>query len=50
MVQRNQAANMAGIWAAGDITTGSNSFRQIVTACAEGAVAVENIFSFLRKK
>ncbi len=36
--------NIKGIWAAGDITTGSNSFRQIITACSEGAIAAESIF------
>jgi len=38
-----------GIWAAGDITTGSNKFKQIVTAAAEGAIAVNSIQKFLKK-
>jgi thioredoxin reductase (NADPH) len=37
-----------GIWAAGDITTGSNKLRQIVTAAAEGAIASESISRFLK--
>ncbi|MEA1937379.1 MAG: FAD-dependent oxidoreductase [Patescibacteria group bacterium] len=45
----DQITSQKGVWAAGDITTNSNSFRQIITACAEGAVAVENIFKFLSK-
>ena len=39
-----------GVWAAGDITTGSNNFRQILTACAEGAIAINSIYKFLRSK
>lgn len=38
-----------GIWAAGDITNGSNKFRQIITAAAEGAIAANSIQKFLKK-
>jgi len=38
-----------GIWAAGDITDGSNKFKQIVTAASEGAIAANSIQQFLRK-
>ncbi len=38
-----------GIWAAGDITNGSNKFCQIVTAAAEGAIAANSIQKFLKK-
>ncbi|TSD02343.1 MAG: Uncharacterized protein Athens071425_12 [Parcubacteria group bacterium Athens0714_25] len=38
-----------GIWAAGDITTGSNKFKQIVTAAAEGAIATASIQKHLKK-
>ncbi|MFA6105650.1 MAG: FAD-dependent oxidoreductase [Patescibacteria group bacterium] len=44
----DQTTNKKGIWAAGDITTGSNSFRQIVTACSEGAIATQDIFKYLK--
>jgi len=37
-----------GIWAAGDITTGSNKFKQIITAASEGAIAVQSIQKFLK--
>ncbi len=47
VVDAGQATNIKGIWAAGDITTASNNLRQIVTACAEGAIAAESIFKFL---
>jgi thioredoxin reductase (NADPH) len=40
--------NIEGIWAAGDITTSSNGFRQIITACAEGAIAAQSIYKYLR--
>ncbi|MEI8343736.1 MAG: FAD-dependent oxidoreductase [Candidatus Moraniibacteriota bacterium] len=38
-----------GIWAAGDITTGSDKFKQIVTAAAEGAIAAHSIHAYLKK-
>ncbi|HBO16788.1 MAG: Thioredoxin reductase (TrxB-3) [Candidatus Moranbacteria bacterium GW2011_GWE2_35_2-] len=38
-----------GIWAAGDITTGSDKFKQIVTAAAEGAIAASSISKYLKK-
>ena len=41
--------NRKGIWAAGDITTGSDKFKQIVTAAAEGAIAVHSIHKHLKK-
>ncbi len=44
----DQSTSQKGIWAAGDITTNSNGFRQIVTASSEGAVAAENIFKYLQ--
>lgn len=47
---KTQATNIKGIWAAGDATTGSNEFRQIVTACAEGAVAVLSVFNYLSRR
>lgn len=40
--------DVEGVWAAGDITTGSNGFMQIVTACAEGAIAVRSIYLYLK--
>ncbi len=46
-VQPDQATNIKGVWAAGDVTNASNNLRQIVTACAEGAIAAESIFKYL---
>lgn len=38
-----------GIWAAGDITNGSNKFQQIITAASEGAIAARSVQKFLKK-
>jgi len=46
----DRKTSQPGIWAAGDITNGSNNFRQIITACAEGAIAAQNIFEYLQTK
>ncbi len=45
----DQATSSSGIFAAGDITIGSNNFRQIITACAEGAIAALGAFNYLKK-
>lgn len=47
-VSGSMATNVDGVFAAGDITTGSDGFRQIVTAVAEGAVAARSIMKFVR--
>lgn len=44
-----QETSIENVWAAGDITTNSDSFRQIITACSEGAIAARNIFTSLQK-
>ena len=46
IVGQDQKTSQVGVWAAGDITNSSNNFRQIITACSEGAIATENIFKF----
>jgi thioredoxin reductase (NADPH) len=40
--------NVPGIYAAGDVTTGSNGMRQIITAAAEGAVAAGSVYRKLQ--
>jgi thioredoxin reductase (NADPH) len=45
IVDKEQRTNVSGIFAAGDIT--NNSFKQIVTACAEGAIAAKNVYEEL---
>jgi len=47
-ISSDQKTSHSGIWAAGDITTASNNFHQIITACSKGAIASENIFKFLQ--
>ncbi|HDJ96792.1 MAG TPA: hypothetical protein ENG45_01830, partial [Candidatus Aenigmarchaeota archaeon] len=43
------STNIEGIFAAGDITTGSNKLRQTITAAAEGAIAANSVFMYLKK-
>lgn len=50
VVDSAQKTNVKGVWAAGDVTTGSNKLRQIIAAAAEGAIAVNDIFNYLKKK
>ncbi|MDD3284561.1 MAG: FAD-dependent oxidoreductase [Patescibacteria group bacterium] len=49
-VKSNQSTNIEGIYAAGDITNGSDNFRQIITACSEGSVAANSIYKYLQLK
>jgi len=42
------ATNIRGVFAAGDITNGSNKFDQIATSVGEGAIAANSAFRFLR--
>ena len=44
IVSPDQSTNVAGIYAAGDATTGSNKIRQILTAAAEGAIAAASVY------
>lgn len=44
----DQSTSLLGFFAAGDITTNSNNFRQIITAAAEGAVAALSVFDRLK--
>jgi thioredoxin reductase (NADPH) len=46
-VQRDASTSAPGVWAAGDITDGSNKFFQVVTAAAEGAIAARSIYAYL---
>ncbi len=42
--------SQAGVWAAGDITDASNKLWQAVTACAEGAIAADDIYRYFQLK
>jgi thioredoxin reductase (NADPH) len=48
-VKTDQSTSQEHVWAAGDITDGSNNLRQIVTACSEGAIAAYSIFQDRQK-
>lgn len=48
IVDQAQATNVEMVYAAGDVTTGSNKFRQIITAVAEGAVAAGSAYRKLK--
>jgi len=48
-IKSDCATSVAGVWAAGDITDGSDKFRQVITAAAEGAIAARSIFNYLKK-
>lgn len=47
-VDVNQKTSVEGVYAAGDITTNSSKFKQIIVAAAEGAVAVYNSYIELK--
>ncbi len=48
-IQKNGMTNIPGIFAAGDITNGSDKFCQVITAAAEGAIATRGIYNYLKK-
>ena len=48
LVKDDMSTNVPGVFAAGDITTGSIEFRQIITAAAEGAIAAQAAFNYIR--
>jgi thioredoxin reductase (NADPH) len=48
IVAQDQSTNIENVYASGDVTTGSNKFRQIITAVAEGAVAAGSIYKKLK--
>ena len=49
VIEASGATNIEGVYAAGDITNGSNGLRQIVTAVSEGAIAATSIYKYLKK-
>ncbi len=48
MVSQDQSTAVENVYAAGDMTTGSNKFRQIITAVAEGAVSAGSVYKKLK--
>jgi len=49
VVDQRQATTLEGVWAAGDCTTNSNKFQQVVTAVGEGAVAANSIYCYIKQ-
>lgn len=47
-VKNDQSTSVSGIFAAGDITNGSNKFRQVLIAASEGAIAANSIYKMLK--
>jgi thioredoxin reductase (NADPH) len=47
IVKPDQSTNVKGVFAAGDVTTGSDNFQQVVTAAAEGAIAARSAYRYV---
>lgn len=47
-VDNAQRTTVPGVFAAGDITSGSNHFAQFTTAAGEGSVAANSVFNYLQ--
>jgi thioredoxin reductase (NADPH) len=50
IVDQQGRTSQPNIWAAGDMTTGSNKLGQIITASAEGAIAADSIYQKIQQK
>ena len=48
-VDQFMQTNIAGVFAAGDVTDATGSFRQIVTAAAQGSMAATSAYEYIRK-
>lgn len=49
-VGENMATNIPGFYAAGDVTTGSAKFMQLVTASSEGVIATYSVYKYLNSQ
>jgi len=49
-VHADQSTSVPGVYAAGDFTTGSNKFRQVIPAMSEGVIAVNAIYNWLSRR
>jgi len=49
-ISEKRETSLPGIFAAGDATSGSGGFRQIITAASEGAIAARGAFEYLKGK
>jgi thioredoxin reductase (NADPH) len=48
IIDSGQKTNVEGVYAAGDITTGSNNVKQIITAASEGTIAALSVFNHIK--
>jgi thioredoxin reductase (NADPH) len=48
IIKSDQSTNINGIFAAGDVTTGSNKLRQLITSVSEGAIAASSVYNKLK--
>ncbi|MBW2988112.1 thioredoxin reductase [Candidatus Woesearchaeota archaeon] len=48
VVREDQSTSIEGVFAAGDVSTGSNRFAQIISAAAEGAIAANSVYKSLK--
>lgn len=46
-VSKDMSTNVRGVFAAGDVTTGSSEFEQVVTAAADGAIAARSVYKLI---
>ena len=49
-VSSSMETSITGLFAAGDISTGSDGLRQVVTAVSEGVVAITSIYNELKER
>jgi thioredoxin reductase (NADPH) len=50
VVDAGGKTNIEGLYAAGDVTNGSNGIRQVLSATSEGMIAVSGVYNFLKNK
>jgi len=48
IVKSDQSTNVEGVFAAGDVTTGSNKLHQLVTSVSEGAIAASSVYQKIK--
>jgi len=49
IVKGDQSTNISGIFAAGDVTTGSNKLRQLITSVSEGSIAASSVYQKMKE-
>ena len=48
-VDKNQATNLHGVFAAGDITN-ATTLKQFITSASEGSIAAQSVYLYLQRK